>query len=506
MGKKKRRETETDSDFRGAIRVARLLIVKEDEGRPEAWFKQATVMQRVANATWFAWRAWHVQQGDDQRIFTWMNDLLAYRRAEQAVHERHGQQEGEPSLSKKELRLRTEAAKAEVRATLGEVPTCPVMCWPNECRNYVYGIIGRSFAEVPKATVAYAQNMLVGDMNKRPASNSSWKKWHRVLANYGEMPNYSHPEPIPLRPDDVEIIPPSDPLDDEAAWCLRFLGERREEGGRGRNVSDVVEVATKGKRLHGLRRVLRGCLTGDLKQRGGSVVRHRGKWYLHLCYQERKLETADVDPKRVAILEPAIEHPWSLWVPDGREIWVKGWGKTVEYHRRNIVTATATKKDSKAGRRSRGHGRRGRLFESRFDGFKKTFNEQSVAQVTRILLEKGCGTIVFRRPGEKTGEKTFLASAGAGSRGDSWPWHQVATLLERVPWLKVSVANWEPPESDNDGEGCGGEKTAGTARGNGSRGGGKTCGNGKAEGRRVNAENGSAEKDRSKNGSQRAGK
>ena len=401
------------------VKVLRLKIHKPDKERARRWKELGIVQQQLQNAAWRFWARWHDERGNGVAVREWMIAYCRWMERNREITEAAAKDEPLDKKEKKGRRLRREKAQK----ALGPKPKCEVNCWPNELGKALYHYLNRSFPDVSAANVSAAMQALRGNMVSRPSSVSAFKRWQRAIAFLGEFESSSRPLPVFIRADQIES--PVPPQEKDGDWRIAFKVERDGK----RLVRDDVAIQA---RKPWVRTVLQRILDGEYHQKTGQLLLKKGHWYLHLAYAQPKLKPGKLDKRRVVRLAPSVTRPWDCTLPDGRVISIKGSGGLITWARRSVFQNRRLRSESyREGRNRHGHGRRLQHLENRLSGLKKTFSEQSVAQVVALCVEHNAGTLVFEEPTEANAKTTFLAVAGSWDRPESWPWYLVKSLLKR---------------------------------------------------------------------------
>jgi len=396
-------------EYKGAIRQIPLKIMPlEDKtawkDMKTRWLNCSQHIQRLLNRYWFEWKAWHITEGNDAKVRQWMADLSAWHNADSK--------------------------------TRGKKPNCPVKPMPSSCAKHIYAVLKSVCGGLNSRSLVLAMNKEAGDLASRVASKSAFKRWQRALCDMGEMPTYSRPVPIPFDKANGKAY------NDGEHWRFQFRVDRfptTTKKGKPKAESHLedVRVMTSGRKGVKLRRILEKVESGDCKFCGSNLVERDGQWYIHLCYRERKDEAVEVDPNKTLVLRPAKTHPFS-GRSEGRSFWIMGKGALLKHVRAADYATNRTRNESfRYGSKSRrGHGRNRAVYPTKNNvaNFKKTFNQQAVAQVVRIAIDRGCGRIAFRQPTAIVERSRFLATSGNEYRRspDSWPWYQIETLLKNT--------------------------------------------------------------------------
>lgn len=431
-------EKPQSEEFRGAVRVARYKLVNTTPEQDIKWTQIATEVQRLYNRTWREFRQYHEDKGHDKLVAEWMVQIEKYEKdSTEAFRAEYAKRNiarlsDLPSDQREETKKK---AKEAVRKLLGDPPKCPVNPMPKDLRSHIGKLVTQHF-QMNSRVGTVGLNTLVKDITKHRAAKGRLKRWQRVLVDL-EGQCFNKPQPIPFDTQNAAIIPPEDPTDDKAEWMMKLRLDRG-HAPKTQCIPDIVSLKTEGKKLHNLRRVLRDCVLGTLKFCGSNLIRDEsGCWYIHLCYQERKLEPIPTDPNKTATLRPMVTHPLGLFIGDERERWIGGRGRVVIYMRKRFNAKRGSMRELYKSGGKRGHGRsRTKKYYLALNCLargKKTLNQQWARDAFRYIQEKGVGKLVFCRPTEQSAKRTFLFTAGShDERPDTWPWHILETCLSNI--------------------------------------------------------------------------
>jgi hypothetical protein len=409
MSVKQKKDKSVD-EFKGAIRAKpyRVVRIETDHGEPYTLLTEVSEeIQRVKNVWIFAWQRWHFARKSARKLSDWMRE---YR----------------------------EAAKAKKKP----LPKCPVEFMSNEAASWIWREVSRECGATHSRCRTLAIQREQKDLGKRNAATGGFKRWHRILCGYGELPQWSRPQPIPIDTHNCtlearDVPDPRKPGKTLVEWSLVvrvdcFVGKGKS---RGESHQLRLILRTGGRGGPGLTRILERCKSGEWKFCGSSLFPKDGSWYVALCYRERKATPAKVDPGKTAVVCASRKRSFRIRI-DGRTIGVRPYGNLVGRIRRQVGDRRRTSNESsRYGSQSRlGHGRKRAApdLKNIEDCFKKTFNEQSTADMVGLLVARGVGRIVFRQPKPRMAGTRFLVTAGSPSgRPGTWPWHQVEEMLRR---------------------------------------------------------------------------
>ena len=493
MAKKKpRRDTGSSNDFHDRVCSRPFKIAEPTKEQVARWEETARETQRCLNEAMHFWRQWHVERGHHLTMARWIRDheaWLAQRsrlekefwdeyKAQHAIGLKEALQ-NERAGHKKALKDRDKFLKQAVaEERLTEQPKHDVICFPNELGRAIYGYLVNVVApQLSPCSVSQMLSIWTQDWSKHGAENGWYKMWHKALAGEGTR-SWGRRQPIPLRRKETILHRPDNADDPNAVWQVTLQVNREQPR---QPIKDVVTLATQGKRLEAMRHILRH-LTGDepsLRQCGSNLIQRGNHWYIELVFREQKAQTVAVDPQKIATLEPGIHTPWVLRIDDRSINVLRKAGDIMAYRRRRMLVSRSQKSEAYKSGRGQGHGRP-RVpyrFSNRLAHIKKTYNQQTVAQVLKLLAEHHVGTIVWRCPDDYNSFKTWLANAGDERQRDrGWPWFEFGRHLEHKcqPNFTYRKERWQPPKSteqeqDGNGEQSGGEEKAGSPRKRASR-------------------------------------
>ena len=268
-----------------------------------------------------------------------------------------------------------------------------------------------------------------------PSGKGNHPRWMRILADDGEFPSCSSPQPIPFDKGNSDLIVPSHDGEDFRAW-VRI--DRIERAGKTNATSTKDEFRLKTRGDARKAAILWKIAKGDEYKFAGSdlvYLESKDKWFAHICYQKLKVPTPKLDSHRAAFLRPAKLRPWWLRI-DGYHHYMGGrTGGYVAHVRRQLLTDRWERQEScrHASSARKGHGVTGPSdaypqLKRRWKDFVKTANQQLVHDVIDKCVEEGCGRLVYFQPSGTSRENRFLHLAGKvqGRRDNtSWDWGQV---------------------------------------------------------------------------------
>lgn len=387
--------------------MVRFEIVGLDQETKDRWKLLANTLKRLRNCYWRSWLVAHTQAGSVERTQQYLADLKAWYEA----------------------------------GSTGEAPKREVECLTPEITKTIEQAIKRHYAKVNDRCVYLAMQILGKEMFTRKSSKGNQPRWVRILADDGEFPSSSSPQPIPFdRRNGTILVPTSD----DGEFQLRLHVDRIERLDKKYATSsrDVFTLKTRGGNLAEQRAILWKIAKGDEYEFAGSNLVYqesKDKWFAHICYQKQKVAKPELDPNRVAFLRPAKQRPWWLRI-EGYHHYIGGrTGKYVAHVREQLLTNRWSRQEAYqyASSARRGHGRdravgRVYLLKNRWKDFVKTANQRIVHDVIAKCVEKSCGRLVFYQPIGPVRENRFLHLAGkVPGRTDStgWDWSQVQRLL-----------------------------------------------------------------------------
>jgi len=388
------------------IGVVRFQILGLDQATKDQWEFLATAIKRLTNCYWRTWLVAHSLTGNVKRTQQYLADLRAYY---------EGKYKG-------------------VR------PLCEVECITPDIQKRILEEIKSQFPMLNNRCIELAMQRLGKEAFKKKSSKGSVPRWVRVLADDGEFPSSSKPQPIPFDKRNSGIIVPTS--DDEEFQLYLHL-DRIERPGKkyATSTKQTVRLKTRGDRQTPiLWKIARG---GEYEFAGSRLVYQESKdrWFAHICYQKLKVGKPKLNKSRVAFLRPARQRPWWLRI-DGYHHYMGGRdGRYVAHTREQLLTDRWGRKESyrHASDARKGHGREravGRVYllKSRWNDFVRTANERLVHDVVTKCIETNCGRLIYFQPTGSVRDNRFLHLAGkVPGRVDntSWGWRQVQNLLAR---------------------------------------------------------------------------
>ena len=394
----------TKNETKSAPHVVCLEVVGLNTEVKSRWKMLATTIKRATNCYWRSWLVAHTQAGNVDRIQDYLSDLKAWHEA--GAKGPRPRNEVDP-LSPDVVKVITKETKRYSQIN-------------NRCIELVLHMQGLQM--------------------KRKSSKGSVLQWVRMLADDGEFPNSSSPQPIPFDKRNSGIIVPTS---DGGDFQLRVRVDRIERSGqKPLSTLDVFRLGTRGKKGVRQREILWKVAQGSEYEFCGSRLVYReskDKWFAHISYRIKKEAKPQLDSKQVAFLRPAKKRPWWLRIRSYHHYLGGKTGKYVAHVRRQLLTDRWDREEMYryAGSASKGHGRSramGKipLLKTRWKDFVKSSNQQLAHDVIAQCIEKGCGRLVFFRPVGLIAENRFLFTAGkvAGRQDNTgWDWGQVEKLL-----------------------------------------------------------------------------
>ena len=261
-----------------------------------------------------------------------------------------------------------------------------------------------------------------------------------MLTDRGERPTYSNPQPIPLHPTKLALVPPKEK---DGPWQARITADRvpATESKRTTSHEELVTLKSTGRHAGKIRRILEECHAGTRKLRGSMLAQRDGRWTLLLAYNEACESPAGLDQDKHAVLVPMRHRAWGLRIAGQRRVrWVGSRGSLLRFKRRQLREKNRTTREAYRLGHRKGHGRDRVGFAEEanvMDHFKKTFDSQMIADVVREMKEAGAGVVYYRRPEQSVWagrlKTRFLLCEGmpAGETG-SWPWQRTEVLLKNA--------------------------------------------------------------------------
>lgn len=391
----------------GRISVLKFKVIGAEAADRTRWKAIANQVKRLVNALRRKWLYEHTRLGNDRLVREFMD-------ATQAWH-------------KTDPRVRGPKPKCEVKA-----------CTP-EMQQVIRAYLVANFPDLNSRVNDLALNLAIQRIKTDKASKSSYSRWMRILADDGEFPNSSAPQPIPFDSRNSEIIPPTEKDTD---FYMKLRLDRIMSEGRKTATSSVelLKIQTKGRNCASQTASLRKIVGGEYDFCGSSLVfrESTGEWFVHICYRLPQEAKPDVDPGKVAFLRPAKTRPWFLRINESNFYAGGRSGRHVQHVRRQLLTQRWGRQEAYryAGSSRKGRGRKraiGKLYllQTRWKDFVKTANQQMVKEVLDRCILNGVGTLYYFQPVD--GVSRFLHNAGkVAGRHDStsWDWYQVGSILQ----------------------------------------------------------------------------
>lgn len=373
--------------------------------RKQHWTELTVTTRRVLNDLRCLWLAEHIKAGDHVKVREWMAADTAWARSD--------------------------------KKTRGKRGYCPVKPWPSEISRAVYGQLTKLHPYITTRSITLAMNTEQKTLTKKVGVKSAYPGWMKILCGDDRLGGSCNPQPLFFDKSNGRLL-----YDEQHGWWRFTVRVERipQDGKCGKNVVDVLRLKTGGRGLVKLRKTLEKIHDGDWEFKGSRITVRDGKWYLLLCYQFPQPERPELEPDKVAYLSPAADRPVHLWI-DGWPLYLRRHGHEVAHIRRQLLTQRWSRQGAYriASSAKRGHGRK-RVMKSleplrrRWLDFTKTYNGQLAAEVVRVLVDRGIGTLVYYQPTGARRDTRFLGKAGKvpGRRdGTNWDWHQLKTLLGR---------------------------------------------------------------------------
>ena len=379
-------------------------IVGLDTETNNRWRMLANTVKRVTNCYWRSWLVGHTIEGNVEPTQQYLAELQAWYKA------------GSKGL--------------KPRNKVQELPPAVVEWIGKETKRY---------AVVNDRCVQLVLSIQRKELFK-PSSKGVIPRWVRILADDGEFPSSSSPQPIPFdRKNSGIIVPTSDGGD----FQLRVRVDRiARVGKKALSTQDVVCLGTRGKKGIRQREILWKIAQGREYVFCGSQLVYKEtkrKWFAHIAYRIKKEVKPELDSGRVAFLRPAKKRPWWLRIAGYHHYLGGKTGKFVAHVRRQLLTDRWDREEGYqyAGSAARGHGRTralGRIpmLKTRWKDFVKSANQQLAHDVIAMCVEKGCGRLIYFRPIGSMVENRFLYTAGkVPEKRDNtgWDWGQVEKFL-----------------------------------------------------------------------------
>ena len=278
-------------------------IVGLDTETNNRWRMLANTVKRVTNCYWRSWLVGHTIEGNVEPTQQYLAELQAWYKA------------GSKGL--------------KPRNKVQELPPAVVEWIGKETKRY---------AVVNDRCVQLVLSIQRKELFK-PSSKGAIPRWVRILADDGEFPSSSSPQPIPFdRKNSGIIVPTSDGGD----FQLRVRVDRiARVGKKALSTQDVVCLGTRGKKGIRQREILWKIAQGREYVFCGSQLVYKEskrKWFAHIAYRIKKEVKPELDSGRVAFLRPAKKRPWWLRIAGYHHYLGGKTGKFVAHVRRQLLT------------------------------------------------------------------------------------------------------------------------------------------------------------------------
>ena len=392
----------------GKISVLKFKVVGAEKVDRDRWKHLANQIKRVTNSIRRIWLLEHTRLGNDFAVRQYMQSVLDWHKADPASR--------------------------------GDKPKCGVKCITPAIQAAIYSYVTGAFIDVNMRPVSLAMNLTAARLKSDPGSKSAFPRWMLILADDGEYPSSSSPQPIPFDDQNCEIIVPIKDGDD---FHVKLRIDRIGRPGKkpATSTADHIKIQTKGKNCASQTAHLWKIAEGEYALCGSNLVfrESTGEWFVHICYRSPMPEKAQVDPDKTAILRPGKKRPWTFRAAGDRSLYVGGRsGRHVHHVRRQLLTQRWSRQEAyrHAGSARKGHGRKramGKVFllQNRWKDFVKTVNQQVAKEVIDRCVSSQSGRLVYRQPAD--GSDRFLHTAGkvpGRTDGTGWDWAQVKAMLE----------------------------------------------------------------------------
>lgn len=368
-----------------AIRPYKLEIVKPSQDQRDRWMACARDMQHMTNCIWRIWLTHHTAAGTE-----------------------------------KELRACLNAPKEEKRQ------------WPkavtNELSNKIYHALRDRWPAMHTRPLVLLLNVVLKKIVAQKASRGKLPGWAAVLLDHQAIPSSTRPLPIPFDKCHSKLIPPEQ---QGGNFKLRFKLERDASG---EMVEDEVELITSGRAWY-YAKPMYDLVTGGKVFKGSSLVfdDRKGKWFAHVCYERVLTDKPAIDPDKVAVLACGRKLPWRIRV-DGKTLRSFWRGDAVPHIRRQLRNERVSRSDHYryVGHNAKGHGRnrwekKKRVLSRRWVNFVKRANNQQGREITRLVANRGVGTLIYIQPTRPR----FLSHSGTEMGAPAgWEFYQLGERLK----------------------------------------------------------------------------
>ena len=303
--------------------------------------------------------------------------------------------------------------------------------------------IRHTFNDVHGRVLSLLLNRHRSDFATRKSSNSKLKGWQAVLLGFQQLPQFSHPQPIPIDRCNSSLV-----LGPKGQPILNLRIDRIETGQTsGRSTRYEVPLIVKATQRTYYQAVFDAI--DDPKRLRGSMILYdtrKKQWRVCLTCEKSDPAPANVDPDKTIWCWPSSQWPWMFYV-DGQSRWLGHSAAKVRHNRERVLlhrwSCNAHYRAVNHNGRGHGRGRAIREFkkvERRWTGFCKWFNQEAVDTLVALAVDRGCGRIVIL-PSDSLNDLLSMAGKVPGRRdASSWPYHQFAKKLnDKCAQLKIEV-------------------------------------------------------------------
>lgn len=386
------------------IEIKRLEDRDRNNERREAWRELADQCLVATNCFWQTWWDWHIANGSQSMIRQWYMDLLAWHKL--------------PTKGR------------------GRKPSCPIKAMSKECSNAIYHRLADEVVPtLITRTTALLMNRLTSRLTSQKSAHGSMPWWCNLLLYRERVPASTEPQPIPFDKNNAALIVPENRDGD---WLFEFRVER---AGKGKSISDRVELWTRGRKCESLRKILARIADGTYRMLGSVMTTDRGKWFLNITYELPETEKKALDSTKRMILFCGRKDPWIVKRDDGLW-WRGGMGRHIGAMRRRCMLERRGRQESYqwAGGAQRGHGRKRATsgwtrLRNMWTNVCSNYNRHVAKAVVAECVASGYGKLEYWQPCGRHVDTRFLSTAGKHPErreSTSYPFYQMATRLAQL--------------------------------------------------------------------------
>lgn len=386
------------------------------------WFSLMEQCRLLTNFIYQTWLVWHVQNGSADKLKAWLNERAEYKAETESLK----------GMSREE--------KKERRKELVKPGPCPVLSVPPELAKTIRDGCTSNFPHVHARVSNLVQQATLKSLNGK-SQVSILPKHSAILLCHESVPTARRDVPIRFDRQNAKIESP-ETAKDNFHICLNVWRLPR-DGKMATSVQDRIELHCQSRRVRSQVVILKRIVSGEYEFKGSNLLylQKKRKWIVELCYTQPKEKHPELDEEKTAVLVPAANHPWSLYLPGKeRTDWLIGRGEMVAEQRRRIFLQRRSRSNyhKNANSNRKGHGRsraqnwRWKLQQAWLNFVKKT-NHVATSRVVQHCLKNGIGKLIYYQAAGSFAESRFLATAGKDLKWNdatTWEFYQVGTMLK----------------------------------------------------------------------------